>query len=102
MENKEAIIEPAVVVEHIEEEEKIKEVTNKMFSVERWVPKTGLGKKVKEGKITDIDQILDNGERILEPEIVDALLGDMDAELMMIGQAKEQPKETSQTSPPAW
>ena len=33
-----------------------KNSTNK-FNVEAWEPKTELGRKVKEGEITDIDQI---------------------------------------------
>ncbi len=84
MEKKE---EPAVVIVPTEEE-KIEQIAPKSFSTEKWEPKTGLGKKVKEGKINDIDEILDAGERILEPEIVDVLVQNMTAELMMIGQAK--------------
>ncbi|MBI3034515.1 30S ribosomal protein S5 [Candidatus Woesearchaeota archaeon] len=70
------------------EEEKIAEVSKKSFASEKWVPKTGMGKKVKDGRIASIDEIIDSGERILEPEIVDALLDNLSAELMMIGQAK--------------
>ncbi|MBI2573211.1 30S ribosomal protein S5 [Candidatus Woesearchaeota archaeon] len=53
-----------------------------------WKPVTELGKNVKEGKITDIDQIFDNGQRILESEIVDTLLPDVTEDLLLIGQAK--------------
>src|SRR3989338_8523753 len=60
----------------------------KAFDVESWSPKTELGRKVKSTEITSIDQILDAGLRILEPEIVDALLPDLTAEMLMIGQAK--------------
>lgn len=52
-----------------------------------WTPKTEIGKKVKAGEITDIDQILDNGLVILEPEIVDSLIP-LETELLLIGQAK--------------
>ncbi len=76
---------PELIVKPIEEE---KIETKRPFSTEGWHPKTGLGKKVKEGKITEIDQILDSGERILEAEIVDALVSDLTTDLMMIGQAK--------------
>lgn len=58
------------------------------FSMEKWHPKTGLGKKVKSGEITSIDEILDQGQRILESEIVDALVENLASDLMMIGQAK--------------
>lgn len=52
------------------------------FDVESWEPKTELGRKVKEGEITDIDQILDKGLPIMELEIVDALLPDLEEEVM--------------------
>lgn len=52
-----------------------------------WVPKTKLGKSVKEGKEKDIDKILLTGKKILESEIVDYLLA-LDSELLLIGQAK--------------
>ena len=58
-----------------------KNSTNK-FNVEAWEPKTELGRKVKEGTITDIDEILDKGLPIMELEIVDALLPDLEEEVM--------------------
>ncbi len=60
----------------------------KSFDMESWKPKTELGRKVKSGEITDIDQILDKGLRILEPEIVDALLPGLESDLLNIGQSK--------------
>lgn len=54
---------------------------------DNWQPKTELGKKVKSGEIQNIDQILDSGMTILEPEIIDTLL-DLESELLLIGQAK--------------
>ncbi len=79
--------EPAVIIQP-EEEEKLKiEDLKKTFS-DSWQPKTGLGKMVKAGQITDIDQLLDSGGKVLEAEIVDALMPNLAAELMMIGQAK--------------
>jgi len=56
--------------------------------VEKWTPKTELGKKVKAGEITNIDQILDAGMPILEEQIVDMLLPNTQSELLMIGQSK--------------
>ena len=58
------------------------------FDKESWKPKTELGKKVKNGEITDIDSVLDNGIRILEPEIIDVLLPNMETELLLVGQSK--------------
>ena len=55
---------------------------------EGWKPKTSLGIKVKNGEITDIDQILDKRLRILESEIVDALLPNLTTDLLLIGQSK--------------
>ena len=56
--------------------------------MDEWVPKTKLGKMVKEGKITSIDEILDKGLKIREPEIVDYLLPDLKVEYILIGQAR--------------
>ncbi|AEH06763.1 30S ribosomal protein S5 [Methanothermococcus okinawensis] len=54
----------------------------KRFNVEAWEPKTQVGKMVKEGTITDMDYILDNGLPLLEPEIVDALLPDITEQVL--------------------
>ena len=55
---------------------------------EQWKPQTELGKLVKEGKITSIDQIFDNGTPIMEAEIVNFLLPGLEEDLLLIGQAK--------------
>ncbi len=52
-----------------------------------WAPKTALGKAVKAGKEKDIDKILENNKKILEPEIVDYLLP-IETDLLLVGQAK--------------
>ncbi len=57
------------------------------FKLESWIPKTKLGKLVKEKKIKDIDEILDKGSRIFEEEIVDSLLN-LKEDLLFIGQSK--------------
>ena len=56
--------------------------------LEGWVPKTELGKKVKSGEITDIDEIFASGKRILEVEIIDFLFPSLESELLLIGQSK--------------
>ena len=53
-----------------------------------WKPVTALGKLVKEGKITDINEIFNSGKLILESEIVDLLIPDLEEDLLLIGQAK--------------
>ncbi len=50
-----------------------------------WTPKTKLGKDVLAGKITDIDKLLDSGQKIIEPEIVDKLIPNLKSELILIG-----------------
>lgn len=44
------------------------------FELEYWKPRTKLGKKVKEGEISNISEILRMGRRPRESEIVDALV----------------------------
>lgn len=53
--------------------------------IEKWSPRTSLGKTVMEGKITSIEEILESGKKILEPEIVDKLLPNLKSELILIG-----------------
>ncbi|MEM0379385.1 MAG: 30S ribosomal protein S5 [Candidatus Aenigmatarchaeota archaeon] len=50
-----------------------------------WIPKTKLGKLVKEGKIVSIEQIFVNGYKILEYEIVDYLIPDLKIEFIKLG-----------------
>ena len=52
------------------------------FNMDDWEPKTNLGKEVKAGNITDIDEIFEKGLPIMELEIIDALLPDLEEEVM--------------------
>ena len=81
---------PATVVKKMQEivEGTKSEKRRITFEKESWNPKTSLGKKVKDGEITNIEYILDKRERILEPEIVDVLLPNLIVELLMLGQSK--------------
>ena len=63
-------------------------ISERQTPLESWKPKTQLGRKVKNKEITDIDQILDSGIRILEAEIVDMLLPNSETTLIMVGQSK--------------
>jgi len=75
-------------VENVEKQI-VKEVKQKQgIDKEAWKPKTDIGKKIKNGEITDIDYILDNGLNILEVGIIDVLLPNLDTELLLIGQSK--------------
>jgi small subunit ribosomal protein S5 len=51
---------------------------------ERWNPKTELGRMVKSGEITTLEQISDTGKPILEAEIADVLLQGMESETLLI------------------
>jgi small subunit ribosomal protein S5 len=52
------------------------------YKKEEWEPKTNLGRMVKEGVISDIDEIFEKGLPIMELEIVDSLLPDLEEEVM--------------------
>ena len=47
-----------------------------------WVPKTKLGRLVRDKTLTNIEQVLDSGLVLREPEIVDILLGEMQDEVI--------------------
>ncbi|MGV8171090.1 MAG: 30S ribosomal protein S5 [Candidatus Woesearchaeota archaeon] len=69
------------------EEEKI-ETIKVSTDIDRWQPKTTLGKMVKSRQITNMNDVFETGKPILEPEIVDMLLPNMESDLLMIGQSK--------------
>lgn len=76
-----------------EEEKKLEQLNlsdknnEKKDIVSSWIPKTKLGRLVKAGKEKDLDKILSEGKKILEPEILDVLLS-LESDLLLIGQAK--------------
>lgn len=47
-----------------------------------WVPRTKLGNLVRDGTITTMDQVLNSGFILREPEIVDILLGELEDEVI--------------------
>jgi len=55
--------------------------------ISAWDPQTKLGKDVKDGKVKNIDVILDADKKILEPQIIDFLLN-VKSDLISIGQSK--------------
>jgi len=100
--NKDNKTEPTVQEEKIEEEvlqpiekseeDLIKKAATRLEEqrfkrLDSWQPKTNIGREVKEGKITDIDEIFKQDRKIMEAEIVDKLLN-LDSDLLAIGQAK--------------
>ena len=56
--------------------------------LDNWVPKTELGKAVRAGKVKNIDDVLAEGRKIMEPEIVDLLIPGLHTDTLFIGQAK--------------
>ncbi len=56
--------------------------------LERWVPKTELGRAVRAGKVKNIDEVLSDGKKIMESEIVDLLIPGLKTDYLFIGQAK--------------
>lgn len=50
-----------------------------------WTPKTILGKKVADGTVKSMEEILENGWRIQEGDIVKKLLPDLETEVIDVG-----------------
>src|SRR5512137_1629449 len=59
-------------------------------NLEEWVPKTRLGKMIQEGKITSMDEVFLSGLKISEPQIVDALLPDLQEEVINVNLVQKQ------------
>jgi small subunit ribosomal protein S5 len=58
--------------------------------LETWVPKTRLGKMIQEGKVTSIDEVFLSGLKISEPQIVDALIPDLQEEVINVNLVQKQ------------
>ena len=56
--------------------------------LEGWVPKTELGKLVFQDQITDVEEVLKKGSKLLESQIVDKLVPGLENDLLLIGQSK--------------
>ncbi|HVP93084.1 MAG TPA: 30S ribosomal protein S5 [Acidobacteriota bacterium] len=59
-------------------------------SLEQWIPKTRLGKMVQEGRISSIEEVFMGGLQLREPQIVDALLPDLQEEVININLVQKQ------------
>ena len=55
------------------------------------MPKTSLGRMVKEGLITSIDEVFAMNQTIREPEIVAALLPGLSPEIIDVSLVQKQP-----------
>jgi small subunit ribosomal protein S5 len=76
----EEVLEKEVKVPKPKEVKKF--ISKKEDGADFWVPKTRLGKMVKDGKIATMQDALATGLRIREPEIVDILLPELDDEVL--------------------
>ena len=59
-------------------------------NLEQWVPRTRLGKMIQEGRITSIEEVFTAGLQIRESQIVDALLPDLQEEVININLVQKQ------------
>ena len=78
---------PILKEAEMHEKEIVAKETAPKAELEKFIPKTELGKKVKLGEITDIRQIFERKLKIREAEIVDKLLPNMNSEFILIGQS---------------
>ncbi len=49
----------------------------KVFDKDLWTPKTDLGRKVKAGEVSSLDDVFKLGKKIMEPEIIDCFIPDL-------------------------
>jgi len=59
-------------------------------NLEQWVPRTRLGKMIQEGRVTSIEEVFMAGMQIREPQIVNALLPDLQEEVININLVQKQ------------
>jgi small subunit ribosomal protein S5 len=59
-------------------------------NLEKWVPRTRLGKMIQEGRITSIEEIFTSGFQLREPQIVDSLLPDLQEEVINVNLVQKQ------------
>ncbi|MGB9841146.1 MAG: 30S ribosomal protein S5 [Candidatus Bathyarchaeales archaeon] len=64
--------------------------TERGTGLENWVPKTRLGKLIQEGRITSMDEVFLSGLKIAEPQIADALLPDLQEEVINVNLVQKQ------------
>ncbi|MHA1583067.1 MAG: 30S ribosomal protein S5 [Candidatus Baldrarchaeia archaeon] len=65
-------------------------MTSRTVNIEEWKPRTRIGRLVKEGQITSIDEIFHVALPIKEPEIVDFLLPNLEEEVVDINLVQRQ------------
>ena len=63
---------------------------DKSENLEQWVPKTRLGKMIQEGRVTSIEDVFMGGLQVREPQILDALIPDLQEEVININLVQKQ------------
>jgi len=58
--------------------------------IEQWIPRTRLGKMIQEGRITSIEEVFMAGLQVRESRIVDALIPDLQEEVININLVQKQ------------
>jgi small subunit ribosomal protein S5 len=69
-----------------------REEEKEVFNIAQWEPRTELGREVKSGSITTIEQIYHDGRNIEEPQIIDALLPNLKSEVVEISSVQRMTK----------
>ena len=59
-----------------------KEKEVKVFDKDAWIPKTELGKRVKSGEISSLDEVFKLGKKIMEPEVIDYFISDLQMKII--------------------
>lgn len=81
----EPVTEPVIPTAIAKEEIVPEDVKTLNPSLDKWKPRTKLGKEVMDGKRTDIRSVLEDGIKIKEFQIVDKLMPDLGHEIIFIG-----------------
>lgn len=59
-------------------------------SLEQWVPRTRLGKMIQEGRVTSVEEVFMGGLQVREPQIMDALIPDLQEEVINVNLVQKQ------------
>lgn len=72
-------------------------IIEEKFDISLWQPRTSIGKAVKDGTITSISEILRRGQRPREPEIIDALVPNLEEDILGISMVQRMHKSGRRT-----
>lgn len=81
------VVEEKVIGEGVVQEAKALEEEG-LEHLPNWIPKTEIGRAVRAGKITSLEQIWQMGKVVKEPEIIDFFVRDMEERVLKVGRGK--------------